>query len=269
MEVYTFQEKRRQVLRRIDPGLCECTPPKFCAEIYHDLENYAMERRMWNTCLALPIVQKMVFITGGLADSPFADCAAQLQHSLEMSRLLIDLHIPLDSHEEDILLATALCHILPENSKIDRIASANGQGIQPEVFEVLRLIRRVDFLDPEKRTLFMERVQGNRLALIMRVADQGNFVEQIHRFSGWRTHQYIYETRNIYLPMCIYAKEHYPELIAPISILMEKMRSLIEVAEILQSRYESRQIELNQEIFALREENARIKELIRTIRAER
>ena len=235
------------------------------AGVYGYVERYAAEKGLRNTALALPLVRSLVFSTGGLADSFFEDCAAQLCHCLEVSRILIDLHAPLPPHDEDVLLAAALCHILPESS---RLGTEAGRELDPEVPEIWRLIRREDFLDTDKRTLFLRRVQGNRLALLIRAADQGHFVEHLHRFSGWRVHQFIFETRNIYMPMCIYAKEHYPELAAPVSILMDKMRCLVEVSEILLGRYEVRENELTQEIFTLREENARLRELIRTAKKD-
>lgn len=260
-EEQAFLEEIRGTLSRMDPELYWGAGDEPWSGVYGYVERYAVEKRLRNTALALPLVRKMVFCTGGLEDTLFEDCTAQLRHCLEVSRILIDLHAPLPAHDEDILLAATLCHVLPRRS---RLGTEIGRELDPEVVELLNRIRREDFLDTEKRQLFVNRVQGNRLALLLRAADQSHFVEQLHTFSGWRTRQFIFETRNIYMPLCIYAKEHYPELAAPVSILMEKMRCLVEVAEILLGRYEVRENELTQEIFTLREENARLRELIRT-----
>ena len=265
MEEQVFRDMIQEELSRMDPELHWGAGEEPWSGVYGYVERYALEKRLRNTALALPLVRKMVFCTGGLEDSFFEDCTAQLWHCLSICRILIDLHISLTRREEDILLAAALCHVLPKSS---RLGTGIGRGLDPEVVELLNLIRREDFLDTEKRMLFVNRVQGNRLALLLRAADQGHFVEQLHKFSGWRTRQYIFETRNIYMPLCIYGKEHYPELAAPMSILMEKMRCLVEVAEILLSRYEVRENELTMEIFALREENARIRELIQRMKKE-
>lgn len=236
--------------------------PKW-AESYELVEAYAQAGQLQNTLKALPLVQDLVFRTGGMSNSPFEDAVTKLRHCLAMARILIDLHIPVEREEEDILLASALCHILPASSELFQ-----SEGIlDPRVFETIRLIRLGDAMNDEKLAAYTARVQENRLALLLRLADRGNLVEQLHSFSGWSTRRYIYETRNFYLPMCVYGKEHYPDLIAPVSILMEKMRSLTEVAEILLGRYEARETELTREILDLQEENARIRDAIRAFRS--
>ena len=66
--------------------------------------------------------------------------------------------------------------------------------------------------------------------------------------------------------MCIYGKEHYHELLAPVSVLMEKIRTLIEVAEVLLRKYEVREAELNRDILSLQEENATLRGMIASYR---
>ena len=66
--------------------------------------------------------------------------------------------------------------------------------------------------------------------------------------------------------MCIYAKEHYIELLSPIGILLEKLRNLTDVAEMLFAKFESMEIELTREILQLKEENATIKGIIQKLK---
>lgn len=265
MEEKEFAEMVREEILRIDPEiLIEDDLSGFAwAELYRSVQRHASEKSLRNTAIALPLVRKQIFCSGGMRNSPFAGSETKLQHCLGMCRTLIDLDIPLDAEEEDLLLAAALCHVLPESNILCHLAPEAGRGLNPEIFRTIALIRRDDSDSDERQRRYIQRVQENKLALLIRLADRGDLVSQLHSFSGWSARRYIYDTRNFYFPMCIYAKEHYPELIAPVSVLMEKMRYLIEVAEILLGRYEARETELMQEIQELQEENATIKGILR------
>lgn len=192
-----------------------------------------------------------------------------LLHCLEVCDMLIDLHMTLAPAEEDVLLAAALLHIYPENFPAEDMEKKLGEelGFGPEVCNIVETITPGRDMADEEQQLFYERAQENRLALLVLLADRGNIVQQLHRFSTWNAHRYIDETKACYYPMCIYGKEHYHELLAPISVLMEKMKSLLEVSEILLRRYEVREAELIQDILALREENATIKGIIAKFQA--
>lgn len=250
----------RSELQRIEPGLEIGAANGIWAEAYEYVERHAMDRRLWNTVLALPLVQKMIFVTGGKADSPFEDTVTKLRHGLSVCRILIDLHVPVNPRDEDILLSAALCHILPLDCELFR-----RQGVlDPEVIRMVTIMRRGATDSDEKLAQYIRQIRENRLVLLLCLADRSNLAEQLHNFSTWSTRRYIHETRSFYLPVCIYAKEYYPELMAPVSLLMEKMRSLIEVAEILLTRYEEVEDELIRDILQLEEENAMIKGILRT-----
>ncbi|MBQ0060095.1 MAG: hypothetical protein KBS83_09135, partial [Lachnospiraceae bacterium] len=87
-------------------------------------------------------------------------------------------------------------------------------------------------------------------------------LQGLHYVSSWMARRNVYETKTYYFPMCIYAKEQYPELLGCINTLMEKLRNLVELTEMMLNRYEDRENELLQEILALKEENAAIKGII-------
>lgn len=254
-----FSEMIRMELQRIDPTVIDAPADPSWAEPYYFIRSYAMERRLRDTAIALPLVQTLIFRIGGVAGSPFENSGDKYRHCMDIARIIIDLHIPLNPHDEDILLCATLCHILTLDCDFYR-----SEGIvDPEAFQIIRLIRQGDTISDEKRMFYIRCVLENRLALLLRLADRSNLAQQLHSFSDWHTRRYIYETRNIYLPMCMYAKDRYPDLAAPITILMEKMRSLIEVAEILLSRYERQETDLTMEILELQEENANLKNMIR------
>lgn len=216
---------------------------------------------------ALPLIQKLM--SGeGLSAAAEKRCQADLLHALEICEMLIDLHPGIAETEEDILLTAVLMHIYPENVVVQNLEEKLmiEFGLDPAVCEILLLITPERGMSGEEEQIYYERIQENKLALLAILADRGNIVQQLYRYSSWDAHRYIDETKVCYFPMCIYGKEHYHDLLGTISVLMEKLRSLIEVAEILLRRYEVREAELIQDILALREENATIKGIIAKFR---
>lgn len=236
--------------------------------LYNEIQQYAAEKGLTYTQKALPLIRECM---SGKARSAAAKSRyrTELLHCFEVSSMLIDLRLNIPPEEEDTLLAAVLLHIYPENFAVEDMEGklVREWGFSPAICNVVETITPERDLPDEEQRQFYERVQQNRLALLAALADRGNIVQQLHRFSTWNAHRYIDETKACYYPMCIYGKEHYYELLAPISVLMEKMRSLIEVAEILLRRYEIREAELMQDILALREENATIKGIIAKFKA--
>lgn len=233
------------------------------ASLYRYVRKYAEENGLHNTKIALPMTAEMMSRIHSAKD----ENVAALRHCLYVCRMLIDLHIPFTSQEEDVLLASSLCHILPENISFRDMEEelTKSYHLDHEVYETVKLIYHPDDISNEELKQFYDNAKLNKLALLVLLADRGNLVEQLYGIASWNAHRYIYETRTFYLPMCIYAKEHYHELLAPVSILMEKMRNLTETAEILLNRYEARENELVQEILALQEENATLKGIIQKL----
>ena len=238
-------------------------------ELYAQVEEYAAENDLESVQKALPAIRE---IMSRSARNPSAQTRYQseLLHCLEVCLMLIDLHLAIPGEEEDALLAAVLLHVYPENFSVEDLEGklVGEMGFRPAVYHIVDTILPGRDLTDEEQQDFYERVQENKLALLAALADRGNIVQQLHRFSTWNAHRYIDETKACYYPMCIYGKEHYHELLAPISVLMEKMRSLLEVAEILLRRYEVREAELIQDILALREENATIKGIIAKFKGE-
>lgn len=253
-----FRQEIQEVLMHVDSTLPMDALNPAWETLYSQVAHHALSHKLRNTALILPLVQSMALKTGGMRNSPFENTAAKLVHCLSMACILIDLQIPLSAHDEDILLSAALCHILPADSALFLMDDI----LDPVIFQTVAKIRLGVSMSDADIKAYISRVQSDPLALLLRLADRGNLVESLHTFSGWSTRRYIHETRNYYLPMCLYAKQQYPELIVPVSILMEKMRSLLEVGEILLSRYETTETELMQQIQNLREENAMLREYL-------
>lgn len=237
-------------------------------ELYAFVETHAQTQQLRSTALALALMRWTMSGAAENPDSRFQNPAAHMgyfRHALSVCRMLIDLHIPLNHEEEDILLAASICHILPECIRTPDLAAVltDSFRLSPEVAGVVTCIFWEDNENSAQQRSYYERVQKNRLALLIKLTDRGNLVEQLYSISGWRARKYIHETRSFFFPMCIYAKEWYPDLIAPVSVMMEKIRCITEAAEILLSRYELREEALIQEILELQEENATIRGILR------
>lgn len=238
--------------------------------LYELIANYAAENQLINTEIALPLIREAMQNAAAHPHSLFRSDYVHMgyfQHSLSVCHILMELKPELTTQEEDVLLAAAICHVLPENIRFLDIEEALG-ALAPQVREIVRLIyREGDGVEGQEQA-FYDAIQKNKLATLIKLADRGNLVEQLHSMTGSRSRRYMYETRTFFLPMCLYAKEHYPELIPPVSILMEKMRCLLEVSEILLGRYEAMEAQLTGEILALREDNSALRRAIRTLEEE-
>lgn len=267
-EQQRFREMIAQMLNLIHPDLqMGVSDEADYASLYRYVENYVMEKCLRNSAVALPLVAGMLTRNDDDLIIRANDAASRevfFSHCLSVCRMLIDLHIPLSSRDEDIMLASALCHVLPETMRFSSLKYELIQQyrLDPGVYEIVNLLYRNEEGMEEEQRAYYNAIQENRLALMIKLADQGNLVEQLYGISTWSARRYIHETRTYFFPMCIYAKEHHHGIRAPISILMEKMRSLTVVAEILLSRFETQESDLLQEILALQEENAALRGVI-------
>lgn len=187
-----------------------------------------------------------------------------LTHVLEVCSVVTDLGPAISIEEEDDLLAAILLHILPENWPIENLRGKlmDELGYSEATYNIVTLLINRNDMSHEEEKALCERIQSDRLALIAALADRGNVIQTVYEHSTWVAHRYINESKAYYLPMAIYGKEHYRELVGVMAILMEKLRTLLEVAEIFLTRFEAREAELSQDILALQEENATIRGII-------
>lgn len=194
-------------------------------------------------------------------DQSLAD--TYLNRCLNIAKMIVNLHVKLSSLEKDMALAATLLHSLYKHTKFDDFRAAMASyGIGPEVCEIVEIITINDINSDDERILFYDRIRGNKIALVVRLFERSNLVERLHIESIAKSKYQIAETKKYFFPMCIFAKEKYPELAPSISIIMEKMRSLIFVSEILMARFERKEKELNDQILFLKEENSRIRGMI-------
>lgn len=189
--------------------------------------------------------------------------------TLEAAEMLINIHADISHDEEDALIAAIILREYAGDvaGELEPII-VKEYGLSHTVFEILDTIIPARDLTEAEQYEYYDNIQTNKLALLAAIGFRAHLVQNLHQFSTWNAHRYIDETKACYYPMCIYGKEHYHELLGAISVLMEKIKSIIELAEIMIRRYETRETELIEDILALREENATIRGIIAKFKAD-
>lgn len=229
------------------------------------LEFYAQSHQLRNTAIALPLARGLH--NGSHRKSSVSRGGESFRlpyviHCLLVCRMLVDLKLPLSHEDEDILLAAALCHDMVEDLPFpDHGRELYTQfQLDPRVYETVKLVsKRKDFTEEEEKDFF-HHIESNRLALLVKLSDRSNNVEDLYNMSVWKVHEYVGETNKFFLPMCSYGLEHYPELTKPIEILKEKILLLTRVSQVVVDRCEAREKELRDQLQQLREENARLRQ---------
>lgn len=231
------------------------------AALYDYIEEYAQSRELFQTSLALPIARALLdgMYRGWIpAEDGTMRKMPYINHCLTVCRMLIDLHIPLDPEQEDRLLACGLTHDLIGHSlgKEKKQQLLEIYHLDPWLYETAVLLDGEDYSRASHRDeLDMIWESGNRIAIIVKMVDCSCIIEQLYNAPVRVAKEYIYQARMHFLPKCIEIKREYPELFSAAAIIMEKIRTLSDVIEILVSKYETRETELNHEWLALRDEN--------------
>ena len=228
--------------------------------IYEYIEYYAVMNRMKNTAIALVLAR-------GLHNGSYRKLTIKrngqtyrlpyLIHPLSVCRMLIDLHAPLSHDELDILYATALCHDMIEDLDFRDGGKElyTDYHLDPRVYEnVTYLSKRYDFTS-EQEEKFFHNIETHRIALLVKLSDRGNNVEDLYNMKVSKVYEYTGETDHFFIPMCDYGIAHYPSLSSSFQILRDKIISLTEAARILVIRYELEENILINKIKNLQEEN--------------
>lgn len=234
---------------------------------YEFLEYYSFEHQLWNTCIALPLARGLhdgIYRKSSITKNGSTYRLPYVIHCLLVCRMLADLNLPLPNREKDILLASALCHDMIEDLPFpDRGEElVTKYHLDPRVYEVVKLVsKRRDFTEAEEIEHF-RKIMENPLALLVKLSDRSNNVEDLYNMSVEKVHEYVDETKRFILPMCDYGMEHDPELRPVLGILRDKILCLTETARIMIDHFEAREAELRSQLKDLRMENA---ELFKTL----
>lgn len=261
-----FMAKIKEILQTIDPEILAYNKDEFWLyERHYDyIKRYAAERKLISTAVALPLVRGLhngTYRKSSVVKDGVSYRLPYVIHCLQVCSMLIDLQLPLTQEEEDTALSAALCHDL-----IEDIPFPNGGKeiytdfhLTENIYNtVLTLSKRKDFTEEEHKAYFRG-IQEDPLALLVKLADRGNNVEDLYNMSIWKVHEYVHETRERIFPMCTYARRHFPQLIVPFTILQDKMRNFTEIGEILVDRYEEQEKRMVSRLEKLQEENMKLR----------
>lgn len=237
---------------------------------YDTLWNYACKNELMNTAMSLRLLISFFFPVNKedirYSKNDNYSSETYVDHALWVANMLMDIHPEITKEEEDIALSVAICHTLIE--KID--FEHKGQELvdlfhmDPEILELIYINLRDK--TQKDMTNYYKRIQENKLALLVKLADRSNIVGNLYLSSIQVAQGYVRDTKQNFFSMCIYGKEHYPDLYLAFGLLMEKMRCLVDVADILSTRFVNQENMLNNEILALKEENARLRKAIRQLK---
>lgn len=261
-EQIAFQKRLKSILNEMEPETFVYDDREYwmIQQPYEYIEFYAAEKCLMNASIALPLARGIhngahrkssITRDGNSYRLPY------VIHCLLVCRMLIDLQLPLSSEEEDLVLASALCHDMVEDIPFPHQGKELYEcyHLDKRVYETVKKVsKRKDFTLEEEQAHFRG-IQEDKLALLVKLADRGNNVEDLYNMSVWKIHEYIAETRRYFIPMSLYGIEHYPDVINAIFILKDKMELLTGVAEVMVDRHEEQKAELVEQIKHLRVEN--------------
>ncbi len=264
-----FMQHIKEILSEIDPEVLSYKEEEFWLyERYYDyVKRYAAERRLTYTAIALQLVRglhdgayrKFTVVKDGVSyRMPY------IIHCLKICSTLIDLQVPLEIEDEDTMLASALCHDLIEDNSFPNGGTElyTDYHLTREIYQTVKTLSKRRDYTPEEYDAYFQRIQEDPLALLVKLADRENNVEDLYNMSLWKVHEYVTETREKIFPMCAYAKLHYPFIRSAFVILEDKMKNLTEIAEVLVGRYEEQDERMLARLKVLEEENLRLRNLM-------
>lgn len=205
---------------------------------------YATSRHYSSTCAALEEIKASHMGTGAMTP--------QLQeymiHGLSMAWLLMELPFSVTKEDMDLMLSASILHILVELYGTDCMeCAAAGEKVQS-------FVRKIAEAD-QNPAIAVE----DRLLLVVKLVERSDHIEHQCNMSPDEARRFMKDAKRIWFPACLEGKVRYPEFDAALTGILDKMRGLIQVMDILFKRYDEEEDELYEEILNLTEENARIR----------
>lgn len=273
--IFQFRKRVSEVLASFDPQVLRYDTEEFwmIRASYEFLEYYAEKHRYYNMAIALPLARglhngtyrKTPIMRNGLPHRP-----PYVLHCLTVCKMLADLWLPISDEEKDILLAAALCHDMIEDCEFAQGGRelVTDFTLDEEVYQVVkRVSKRKDFTLEEEKAFF-HGIESNKFSLLIKLSDRGHNVTDLYNMSEKKIEEYIGETRTYFLPMCEYARDHYPELNIVTEIMQDQLICLTKTAEMLAEQHKRRKKAMMNDLLLLREENKLLREQCTRIREE-
>lgn len=260
-----FRSSVNTILQRIDPQILSYNENEFwmIKSTYDYIEFYALNNGLRNTAIALPLARGLH--NGSHRKSSITKNGVSYRlpyviHCLRVCRMLADIQIPLPRDEEDIVLAAALCHDMIEDIPFPDHGKElyTKFHLDKRVYDTVKQVSKRKDFTPEEEAAFFHGIEENKLALLVKLSDRSNNVEDLYNMSTWKVHEYIRETESFFHPMCTYGLAHYPELAQSIELLQDKIIGLTQASMILVDRCEEREQELLRRYETVKAENERL-----------
>ena len=204
---------------------------------------YACAQGYSRTCRALEYMKSASY-----PQVPGKEAPEYRIHGLALSWLLIELRLPIPAEALDRMLAASVLHIFPELYGEEGMA---GLTAGEDVVDFVRRIRQAD----REPGLTAE----DPLLLMIKLAERSNLIEHLCDMSTDDARHFMQDAKRVWFPVCLEGRLRFPEFSDALTGLLEKMRGLIQVMDILFKRYDTEEEELYDEILTLREENASIR----------
>lgn len=236
-------------------------------DLYNMIETYAERHQLTNTKIALPLAKSILERDLRQVFSSENSEKTLFEHCMHSTKMLIDLHLILSTDELDLTLASMLCHdvLHKMNFAQGSYELVHTHHLDSRVIEIVTLVNKPAAIREEDIQAYYDGIKMDKLAVLVALAHRCILVEELSNLSITEVNNFIYEMRKYCLPMCVYAKQHYRNSQMSINIMMEKIRCLLDVADIISSRYQKRELAYTTEILSLMEENARLRGMIRQL----
>ena len=165
------------------------------------------------------------------------DGTPYISHPLKVCSSLISFGI-----DDDIILASALCHDVLEDCK-DKLPLGGKElmteyGLSGEVLEIVALLSKDSGLNDYELSIYFDKIKRNPKALLVKLADRLHNSSTLYEFTIEKMHKYIRETSMFLIPMASYGKRFYPQYTRALSILKSQIFSLNHSMEIMLQKFE-------------------------------
>ena len=198
---------------------------------YMFIKGFAIGKNLEQTLIALAVARH--FHDGQYRK----DGTPYISHPLKVCSSLISYGI-----EDDIILASALCHDVIEDCK-DKLPLGGKElvseyGLSVEVIETVMLLSKDSGLNDYELSVYFDKIKKNPKALLVKLADRLHNSSTLYEFTIEKMHKYIRETSMFLIPMASYGKRFYPQYTNALSILKTNIYSLNHSMEIMLNKFE-------------------------------
>lgn len=259
--------KVNEHLSRIEPARLLFNENEFwlIQSCYEFLECYAVDHRLHNTAVALPLARSLhngVYRKFGVKKGAAIHRIPYFIHCLQVCRMLVDVRPGLEREEEDWLLCAALCHDLIEDIPFPQGGRelVTQFGLHPRIYEIVKLVSKPSDFTLEAERRYYDHIQADPLALLVKLADRSNNVEDLYNMSPRKFTEYLEETENYFFPMSDYGIRNYPRLSMAIHILRDKIAILTTASRVMTAQLEERNRLLRDQRNRLKLENLKLRE---------